>query len=60
MSLSDEERAAHARTTAEAALAAMRAGDPAKANSLLVHGVHDGVPPVELVAELISQAGGRL
>jgi hypothetical protein len=58
--LTDEERPAHAAAVVAAALGAQRAGDRAETNQLLIHAVHDGVPPAELLAEILEQAGGRL
>lgn len=55
-----KERAELAHRVVAEALAAMRAGDPAEANGLLTHLVHDGVPPVEVVAEIAAQTGGAL
>jgi hypothetical protein len=58
--LTDLERTEHARGVVAAALGAVRADDRAEANALLIHAVHDGVPPAELLAEIVAQAGGRL
>jgi hypothetical protein len=58
--LTDEERPAYAAAVVAAALGALRAGDRAATNRLFVHGVHDGVPPAELLAEILEQTGGRL
>jgi hypothetical protein len=55
-----EERALRCRSVITLALAAMRDDDPADANQLLAHAVHDGVQPCELVAEAITQSGGKL
>jgi hypothetical protein len=54
------ERTARAATAVAAALAAARADDPAECNQLLTHAVHDGVQPVEIVAEIAAQTGGKL
>jgi hypothetical protein len=58
--LTDDERPAHTSAVVAAALGALRAGDRAEANQLLIHAVHDGVPPAELLTEILAQAGGRL
>lgn len=60
MKLTAEQRGELARTVVADALAAMRAGDPAEANGLFAHLVHDGVPPVEVVGEIVAQTGGAL
>lgn len=58
--MTDTERLALARATVAEALAAQRAGDLAEANQLYAHVVHAGVQPVEIVAEIIAQTGGKL
>jgi hypothetical protein len=58
--LTDTERAEHARGIVAAAIGAVRANDPAEANHLLAHAVHDGVSPAELLAQIVEQVGGRL
>ena len=58
--LTDNERAVYARGVVAAALGGLRAGDRADVNALLVHAVHDGVPPAELFAEIVAQTGGSL
>jgi hypothetical protein len=57
--LTDLERAEHARGVVASAIGALRAGDQAETNALLVHAVHDGVSPSELLAEIVAQTGGR-
>jgi hypothetical protein len=58
--MTDTERLAHARDVVAAALTAQRAGDRAEVNQLFAHAVHDGVPPTELLAEIVEQTGGTL
>lgn len=58
MKKTEQERADLAHSVVTDALTAMRSGDKAEANQLLAHAVHDGVPPVELAAEIIAQTGG--
>jgi hypothetical protein len=58
--LTDTERTEHARGIVAASIGAVRANDPAEANQLLAHAVHDGVSPAELLEQIVDQAGGRL
>lgn len=54
------ERGDRCREAMAAALDALRRDDPVAANEEMLHAVHDGVPPFELVAEIVRQTGGRL
>jgi hypothetical protein len=58
--MTDSERLAHAHAVVVLALDAMRDDDPAEANQLFSHAVHDGVQPVELLSEIVAQTGGTL
>lgn len=58
--MTDDERAARTVVVVAAAIAAARAGNPSEANQLLTHAVHAGVQPVEILAEIAVQTGGRL
>jgi hypothetical protein len=42
------------------ALGYMRDGRDIDANKVLIHLVHDGVWPVDVIAEVIEQTGGTL
>lgn len=58
--MTEGQRLSSAKAAVADAIAAARAEDPAKANALLTHAVHDGVQPVELLAEIATQTGGEL
>jgi hypothetical protein len=58
--MTDEERADRSREVVAEALAARRAGDRAKVNSLFAHAVHDGIQPDDMLTDIVEQTGGRL
>lgn len=58
--MTTDERLSATEASVTEALAAFRQGDRAEVNRLLVHAVHLGMTPAELVAEIVAQTGGRL